>query len=1339
MLPPHHPEQSKDTEKNGLKEVPGTRQSGTLDMLRTSPLEVTLRPSHSANQHSNKVSASQASSGIPSRFPLTAESPLPGTFSSSSLVEVPHPPPTEEHVFFDVSLSTGSASGFSLEAPNGATPSSHVQPLEREPSSLLRSLQKSGVQTPCDPILPAVSSDAYVLPTSSDPDSTPKNSSWSTPTSPAQSGRGVSRVSRMESPSLIQALRILGSSLLEDRTNRGAQPPQHPPEGIEEATRGSPRTLLVSPVRNTRAALGLGNRSEGSRAGFSSPEDSVLGSIKGDQRRMHVALSPLHPRKSPVLGNDPKGGAVGMRGASELSKPSTKTLKTTQGEGSASFRLPPGRSFVCENSLYSLRSAASLSEPHIPRKGRRNNGWELSVPSFYGNYSKQCMIGSKGQREAVYLGNFSPFDTNGALSAQTSRYRRKVPTQSEDGSERIQRKLSDPFWDDSPMEILPQLQPNPASAHEGVELWPSSRSSQRFSSPERDRQSSVASLVRADSKSFLASPMLVGCEPLPSKSHNGSAEGSPSRSASFLRREGLAADRFSVGDTSLATEPPSSASLDGSSPALEQTLHGAVRGSLSHVEPFLQSSTDTFSPSSDIGSSVDHGKPHLEHSSVDELVALSATSGAGGVSWPLELVNSSSLHHSSRPLGEGLAKTSVYTVNGTSHEGDAAAEASRHSRRSDDKTEEVSALERIWRAHVPPSRPIEGKESSADDGIPLYPTPSSGRLETLSIDDARPPSINTGDSSWLARQGKGADTVMSAAELLEPPEILAVDQDSLESVSSQSKKPPLYLTRSEQERIPSVSPSFVPKMKTGTGLKSRSSSNQSSYSEFRRSGPAKPENPSLASPNFLSCGSFVSSFTGSTRLSKMRIQMASLNRPAFDMSKVEEMQNKEMEVDGCRLELSAGAAVVHPITQINPFIFLGSWKDAQNTELLRRHNIRYILNLAEELETASTDLSVVMSPASEAASSRPIHSFGNPSVNPCEDREVARISSEAKVNTAASASSLDGTRLFSAKDSSETVFSQERQNGESCGKEESALNPVQCDPEPNGSPAAFQAWAGAFVADATPTVERLTVGMSDSHRQNILESAKTAFHFINRAASEYEAAMWKVASQANDEQGGGLLRGYSKESLLSLTPLLSTAFSNPTEERRDSLRSPSEEVPMHRSSQSSDVALSLSMPMGSSPSNTHLGELPSTSSEEPSMPSFGCVLVHCRRGISRSAAVVVGYLMASEGLSYDEALQHVSSQRSCVSLNLGFRQNLSGFQPEPYWRRPRIGVAHAIHALCRRVVQPRQTGEGDGASEMLCHPRGSQTSNSLCCVEGSPFVSNWRKSSLERYPGSPSF
>ncbi|CBZ23377.1 dual specificity phosphatase-like protein [Leishmania mexicana MHOM/GT/2001/U1103] len=185
-------------------------------------------------------------------------------------------------------------------------------------------------------------------------------------------------------------------------------------------------------------------------------------------------------------------------------------------------------------------------------------------------------------------------------------------------------------------------------------------------------------------------------------------------------------------------------------------------------------------------------------------------------------------------------------------------------------------------------------------------------------------------------------------------------------------------------------------------------------------------------------------------MSKCKRCLQNLNGPAFDLKAVQEAQHTFLEEESV-----CNAAQAYPMSDITSLLAVGSWKDASNPELLKAHNIRYVLNVAKELI-------------------------------PTEEKMIA-------------------------------------QNND-------------------------------IVSEWIP--------MSDSHTQDVSEHLIKAFRFIERARSEHSR-----------------------------------------------------------------------------------------------------VLVHCRRGISRSAAIIVAYLMASEHRSYEEALKFVTERRSCVSLNLAFQERLSEFVP----------------------------------------------------------------------------
>ena len=58
----------------------------------------------------------------------------------------------------------------------------------------------------------------------------------------------------------------------------------------------------------------------------------------------------------------------------------------------------------------------------------------------------------------------------------------------------------------------------------------------------------------------------------------------------------------------------------------------------------------------------------------------------------------------------------------------------------------------------------------------------------------------------------------------------------------------------------------------------------------------------------------------------------------------------------------------------------------------------------------------------------------------------------------------------------------------------------------------------------------------------------------------------------------------------------------------------------------------------------------------------GTVLVHCYYGNSRSASVVIGYLMKTERMKFKEALEYLQMLRPGVNPNDGFEKQLKEYE-----------------------------------------------------------------------------
>jgi protein-tyrosine phosphatase len=60
--------------------------------------------------------------------------------------------------------------------------------------------------------------------------------------------------------------------------------------------------------------------------------------------------------------------------------------------------------------------------------------------------------------------------------------------------------------------------------------------------------------------------------------------------------------------------------------------------------------------------------------------------------------------------------------------------------------------------------------------------------------------------------------------------------------------------------------------------------------------------------------------------------------------------------------------------------------------------------------------------------------------------------------------------------------------------------------------------------------------------------------------------------------------------------------------------------------------------------------------------SNGSVYVHCRAGVSRSATIVIAYIMWKFDLTFEQAFKYVKSRRSQIHPNPGFQAQLKWYE-----------------------------------------------------------------------------
>jgi len=96
----------------------------------------------------------------------------------------------------------------------------------------------------------------------------------------------------------------------------------------------------------------------------------------------------------------------------------------------------------------------------------------------------------------------------------------------------------------------------------------------------------------------------------------------------------------------------------------------------------------------------------------------------------------------------------------------------------------------------------------------------------------------------------------------------------------------------------------------------------------------------------------------------------------------------------------------------------------------------------------------------------------------------------------------------------------------------------------------------------------------------------------------------------------------------------------------------------------------------------------------------GKVLVHCIRGVSRSATIVCAYLMAAFKISHTEAVRIVRSKRPIARPNYGFMMQLEMYWAkvlQPSWG---IGTAPLVQVMTSSGGDEEPTGADVGAEDL---------------------------------------
>ncbi|KAL3243774.1 hypothetical protein MRX96_019724 [Rhipicephalus microplus] len=111
------------------------------------------------------------------------------------------------------------------------------------------------------------------------------------------------------------------------------------------------------------------------------------------------------------------------------------------------------------------------------------------------------------------------------------------------------------------------------------------------------------------------------------------------------------------------------------------------------------------------------------------------------------------------------------------------------------------------------------------------------------------------------------------------------------------------------------------------------------------------------------------------------------------------------------------------------------------------------------------------------------------------------------------------------------------------------------------------------------------------------------------------------------------------------------------------------------------------------------------------------VLVHCKMGISRSASVVIAYVMKAYGWDLRQALDFVKTRRSCIKPNSGFLKQLETYQGILHASKQRHNSESAVQQPHRHLPWEAAVGGRNGTTDangaVKVGGRGGGGSNSL--------------------------